>query len=435
MSAQQHQLLIEALSDEGKGIGRLDNKVVFVNDCLPGEQVLIEMGKRSKRFDDARLLEIIKPSTERVAPKCQHFGVCGGCSLQHLHASQQIQYKQQSLLDKLQRIGKSEPEQILQPLTAESWGYRTKARLGAKYVPKKGGVIVGFRERQSRYLAQLLHCDVLHPAVGDRLPELAQCIEQLSVRDQIPQVEIAVADNAVSLVFRHLQAVTDEDIRLLQLFGEKYQYQIYLQPKGPSTIHCIYPSQPLVLHYQLPAHDCTIEFDVTDFTQVNRQINQQMVDRALDLLELKSEHRVLDLFCGLGNFSLPLARRAAAVTGVEGDESMVQKATANAERNGIANAKFYCANLFEDCADQPWMGQQYDRLLLDPPRSGAFEIVKQIERFNSPRIVYVSCDPATLARDTEVLVHQKNYRLLSAGVMDMFPHTAHVESIAVFQKK
>ncbi len=425
---------IESLSPDGRGITRISGKAVFVDGALAGERVLMRYRRRKRRHDEAETVEVLEPSPLRVAPRCQHFGVCGGCSLQHLAAGAQVAAKQADLLDKLQRIGKTEPQSILPPLTAEVWGYRRKARLGAKLVPKKGRVLVGFREKRSPYLAEMSQCPVLHPAVGERLLELSELIGGLSAPDRLPQIEVALGDDNGALVFRHLDPLSEADRQALTAFGERHGLFIYLQPQGPGSVHPLWPQQPEALSYRLPQFDVELHFEPGDFTQVNTGINRQMVAQAVDLLQVGPEHRVLDLFCGLGNFSLPLARRAGQVIGVEGEAGLVARARANAERNGLANCRFHVADLTTDFSNAPWLGQ-VDRLLLDPPRSGALEIAKRLNKLRPQRIVYVSCDPATLARDCEEIVHHQGYRLLSAGVMDMFPHTAHVESMAVFERR
>jgi len=425
--------MIESLSPDGRGITHIDGKVVFVDGALAGEQVRLRYRRRKSRYDEAEMLAVLQPSPQRVAPRCPHFGVCGGCSLQHLAHEAQVEAKQRDLLDKLQRIGKTQPEEILPPLIGPVWGYRRKARLGAKRVPKKGRVLVGFREKRSPYLADMGQCPVLHPAVGEHLLELSELIGSLSRPDRLPQIEVALGDETGALVFRHLDPLTEADRQALAGFGQRHGLQIHLQPQGPDSVHPLWPQSPRPLSYRLPAFGLELHFEPGDFTQVNAAINRQMVSRAVDLLQIDSSHRVLDLFCGLGNFTLPLARRAAEVIGVEGEAGLVARAQANARRNGLDNCRFHVADLTTALGQAPWLGQ-VDRLLLDPPRSGALEIVQGLHKLQPQRMVYVSCDPATLARDTEEIVHRQGYRLLSAGIMDMFPHTAHVESMAVFER-
>ncbi len=426
--------VIESLSPDGRGITHIDGKAVFVDGALAGEQVRLRYRRRKRRYDEAETVAVLQPAQQRVAPHCPHFGVCGGCSLQHLAHEAQVEAKQKDLLDKLQRIGKTRPEEILTPLTGPVWGYRRKARLGVKWVAKKGRVLVGFREKRSPYLADMTRCPVLHPAVGEHLPELSELIGGLSRPDRLPQIEVALGDTTGALVFRHLDPLSTTDRQALAGFGRRYGLQIHLQPQGPDSIHPLWPESPPPLSYCLPAFDLELQFAPGDFTQVNAEINRQMVSRAVELLQVEVSHRVLDLFCGLGNFSLPLGRRAAEVIGVEGEAGLVTRARDNARRNGLDNCRFHVADLASDFSQAPWLGQ-IDRLLLDPPRSGALEIVQQLHKLRPQRMVYVSCDPATLARDSEEIVHRQGYRLLSAGIMDMFPHTAHVESMAVFERR
>jgi 23S rRNA (uracil1939-C5)-methyltransferase len=424
---------IDALAHDARGIAHLDGKAVFVQGALPGEDAEFRYSARRNSFDEGFATEIRQPSPDRVEPRCPHFDLCGGCSLQHLDPTRQIDYKQSWLLDNLSRIGKVQPEQIFEPLTGPHWGYRRKARLGVKHVPKKGRVLVGFRERKSPYIADLTRCEVLHPRVGGLLTELGTLIQGLSIHNRLPQIEVAIGDEAVALSFRVLDPPTDADRAALIEFGRRHDIQVYLQPKGPETTHRLWPDQAR-LSYRLPAYDLELEFEPFHFTQVNADINRRMVDCALDLLDVAGEDRILDLFCGLGNFTLPLTRRASTVVGVEGDPALVAWAQRNAARNGIDNARFFVADLAGEIGEAPWAREPYDKILLDPPRSGALEALPQVAALRPCRLVYVSCHPATLARDAGELVNRYGYRLLGAGVMDMFPHTAHVESIALFEK-
>jgi 23S rRNA (uracil1939-C5)-methyltransferase len=360
--------------------------------------------------------------------------VCGGCSLQHLETEAQLAAKQQVLQENLQHIGKVRPETILPPLTGPVWHYRRKARLGARLVPKKGGMLVGFRERAKSYIADMLSCEVLDQSISDLLPELRTVIAGLSCARRLPQVEVAVGDEDAALVFRHLEPLTEKDHTTLRAFGEQTGMQIHLQPKGLDSVRCLWPENPAPLSYTLPEFDVEILFRPTDFIQVNGQINRRMVHHALELLAPEPDDTVLDLFCGLGNFSLPLARQASQVTAVEMDALLIERARQNAVHNGIDNVTFVPGNLDAEDLDASWLHKTYDRILLDPPRTGAMEMVKRLGRLGAGRVVYVSCNPATLARDSEVLVHRHGYHLKAAGVMDMFPHTTHVESIAVFDK-
>jgi 23S rRNA (uracil1939-C5)-methyltransferase len=409
-------------------------KAVFVDGALPGERVRFRYTRIQRRFDEATTVEVLNAAPDRVVPKCPHFSVCGGCSLQHLDAAAQIAMKQNSLADLFHRIGKVTPTLWLPPLVAEHWGYRRKARLGVRHVNKKGRTLVGFRERSSGYLADLTRCAVLHPSIGERLLELAAAIEQLSIREQVPQIEMAVGDAATVLVLRVLEPPSAADVALLLELGAREHWHIYLQDGGVDSI-CPLPGQAVALHYALPQYRLRLEFEPHDFTQVNMELNRLMVTRALELLALQAEDTVLDLFCGLGNFTLPLAQQAKRVVGVEGDAGLVARAQANATRNGIDNAQFYVANLDGALAQHPWLQEHFNVALLDPPRSGALAVLDALPRLGIERILYVSCNPATLARDAEHLVHRLGYELDAAGVMDMFPHTAHVESMALLTRR
>jgi 23S rRNA (uracil1939-C5)-methyltransferase len=450
MSRRRHKKLptepvrarIEGITHDGRGVAHIDGKVVFIARALPGEEVMFRYTMKRSKFDEGDTVEVLEPSPQRIEPRCPHFGVCGGCSLQHLSPEDQIKAKQERLLENLKHIGKVTPGEVLPPLTAEPWGYRRKARLGVKFMRREEVVRVGFREKHSAFLTDAKQCDVLHEAIGSRLTLLSELVNQLSVRDKIPQIEVAVGDENVALVFRHLEPLSEDDEQQLRAFGEREKLGIFVQPKGPKTIRRLWPipsegQQPVddfVLSYALPAYDVTLQFLPTDFTQVNAELNIKMIDRAVAMLDLKAEDRVLDLFCGLGNFSLPMARKAGRVVGVEGEESLVERARENAQRNNIQNVEFHMADLNGDLAAQPWYGEGFNKVLLDPPRSGAPVVVEKLLLPLPERIVYVSCDPATLARDAGILVNQHGYTLVSAGVMDMFPHTAHVESIALFLK-
>jgi 23S rRNA (uracil1939-C5)-methyltransferase len=433
LPAEPLECRIESLAPDGRGVCQHEGKTVFVDEALPGERVLVRLTRRLRRFDEARVVEVLQPSSDRVVPRCPHFGLCGGCSLQHMNPWAQRRAKEQGMLDQLRHLGGVEPAWVYAPMSGPDWAYRHKARLGVKYVPKKGRVLVGFRERRSPYVADLRRCEVLVPEVGERLAALAELIMGLEARTSIPQIEVAAGDGGTSvLVFRHLAPLSAADRRALEEFGRANGLQIQLQPGGPDTVTELWP-QDQTLSYRLPRHDVEIAFRATDFTQVNREINRTMVDRALELLDPQRDDDVLDLFCGLGNFALPLALRAGFVAGVEGAPEMVERASDNARRNGIGNVSFWSADLELDPADQPWV-RPYDRVLLDPPRTGARAVVEHMERFAPRRIVYVSCHPVTLARDVGILVRDKGYRLIGAGIIDMFPHTAHVESIAVFER-
>ncbi|MED7819750.1 MULTISPECIES: 23S rRNA (uracil(1939)-C(5))-methyltransferase RlmD [unclassified Francisella] len=430
---------IVSLSHDGRGIAKVDGKTTFIPFTLPGEVVKFEYTFSKAKFDEAKAVEYIKKSPDRITPKCDFFESCGGCNLQHMSSSAQIEHKQETLLNQLKYIGEGvQPENILEPLlTDNTEGYRNKARLGVRYVSKKGKILVGFRERNGRFLAEIDSCIVLNPLVGKKINDIAKFIESLSIYNQIAQLEIAIDDHRPAIIVRHLEPFTNEDLAKLRTFGQENNYWIYLQSKGPDTIYRFYPDRdlsPTKLSYQ-PIDGIEISFEPNDFTQVNNDINRKMIKKAIELLDISKEDSIIDLFCGLGNFTLPISKYAKSVIGVEGESTMVQRAIETAQNNEITNVKFYAANLFESFEDKEWFNNfEYNKMLLDPPRAGAQEVCQAIEKFNVERIVYVSCNTATLARDAGILVNQKGYKLVSAGVMDMFPHTMHVESIAVFEK-
>lgn len=430
------EVQIEDLTHEGDGVCRIDGKATFVHGALPGETVIAKPMRRFRSYDEADLIEVVKASEERVEPRCAVFGQCGGCSLQHLVEERQIERKQQILLDNLERLGKVTPAEVLPPLTASAWAYRRKARLGVKSVFGKGRVLVGFRERSAPYITDTQQCEILAAPVGQLLMPLSAMIEKLSIAQRLPQIEVAIGDNATALVFRILDELTAADREVLLAFGKEHDVQIWLQSKGPDTVHAMPEQGELeALYYEIPAFDVRVEFLPSDFTQINAEINQQMVPLALELLQLQPEHQVLELFSGLGNFTLPLAKQAAKVVTVEGDDGLVKRAHENALRQGFDNVETHVGNLFEDQSAMAWSKAKYDRVLLDPARSGAVEILPMIAASGAERIVYVSCHPGTLSRDAGILVNDFGYTLEAAGVMDMFPHTAHVESIALFTKK
>ena len=433
------EISIDSIAHDGRGVGRgEDGKVVFVDYALPGETVKFVPVMNRKSYLFGSTIEVLKPSEHRVDPKCDVFGQCGGCVLQHLDETVQIKYKQQQLLENFKKIGDVQPEALLPPMIGQHWGYRRRARLGAKFVPKKGGMIVGFRERNSSFIQPTEHCEVLYPEVAALLPDLRATLEQTSCNDRIPQVEISVADNATVMIVRHLETFMQSDLDLLTGFAERNDLQLFLQPGNLKSVHPLYPANPEPLFYEFKEFDIRVEFLPTDFIQVNGSINDQLVSSAIDLLDVQAQDRVLDLFCGVGNFTLPLARRAGHVAGVEGDRALVDRALHNKQLNGLENLDFHFGDLFKEdmTADShgDWLQQKFDKVLLDPPRSGAMEMVKRMPEFEANKVVYVSCGPATLARDAGIMVNQHGYRMTHAGVIDMFPHTAHVESIAVFEK-
>ena len=430
---EEREVEIESLSPEGRGVARVNGKTVFVFGALPGERVLARVQKSNRRFDEASTVEVIEASAARIQPRCEAFGRCGGCSLQHLDPPAQIEIKQGVLLDNLRQIGQVEPEGVLPPIVNESpWGYRRKARLGVKDVARKGKVLVGFRERGSGFVADVETCHVLHPRVGELLPQLSALVGSLSISRRLPQIEVAMDDERCVLILRVLDPLSTGDEQLLNDFQGRHDVVFYVQPGGPETVQPL--SVEVDLHYDLAAYDLTLGFLPGDFTQVNSDINRKMIERALQLLDLTPSERVLDLFCGIGNFTLPMARRADSVVGVEGDPGLVARARRNAQRNQLRNAEFFTADLYAELQPQPWMRRRFDKALLDPPRSGALEMLPMLAQMGVQRICYVSCYPGTLARDAGELVNRYGYRLRSAGVMDMFPHTAHVESIALFER-
>ncbi|MCB1821712.1 MAG: 23S rRNA (uracil(1939)-C(5))-methyltransferase RlmD [Candidatus Competibacteraceae bacterium] len=420
---------IESLTHEGKGVARRNGKTVFVEGALPGEEVRCVYTTRRSRRDEARVVEVLHVAPERVAPRCPHYDICGGCALQHLQPAGQLAAKQRWLLDSLTHIARVEPTQVLEPMTGPLWGYRRRARLGVKYVAKKGRVLVGFRERRSPYIADLRRCEVLDERVGGLLEELATLIDGLSIRDRLPQIEIAGGDEVMGLNLRVLTPPSEADLARLRAFGAQHDFAFYLQPGGADSVQPLSP-EPSALSYRLPEFALNLIFQPWHFIQVNAALNRQLVKRACDLLQLEPASRALDLFCGLGNFTLALAQRAREVVGVEGDASLVEWARLNAVRNRMKHVTFHSADLAGDLAGQPWAQGGYDQVLLDPPRSGALEMMPHITALGAQRVVYVSCHPATLARDVGELVHRFGYRLESVGVLDMFPHTAHVESMA-----
>lgn len=431
-------LNIESLDLEARGIARRDGKVVFVEGALPGERVLAATVRKKPSYEIARVETVLKPSSQRVAPRCPHFGVCGGCAMQHLEPTSQVAIKQRALEDTFWHVGKIRPQRVLPPLHGPTWGYRYRARLSVRVVPKKGGVLVGFHERKSSYVADMRECHVLPPHVSALLMPLRAMIASMSRPDRMPQIEVALGDAVTALVLRHLEPLSDQDIAILRAFAARHDVQWWLQPKGPDTVHALDPAHADALAYTMPEFGLRMPYRPTDFTQVNHAINRSMVSRALTLLDVQPTDRVADLFCGLGNFTLPLATRGREAVGVEGSKALTDRALEAAERHGLAaSTRFATLNLFE--VDVSWLrGLGYfDRMLIDPPREGAQAVAQALSLLTPAerprRIVYVSCNPATLARDAAIMVHEGGYVLKAAGVINMFPHTGHVESIAVFE--
>ena len=422
------------MTHDGRGIARVDGRPVFIHGALPGEDVEFLYTDRRRDYAEGRLLAVHSAASERVEPRCPSFGVCGGCSFQHVADSEQIRLKQELLVEQFRRIGGLNEVPLAPPLTGPCWGYRDKARLGVKFVAKKGRVLVGFRERSSPYITDLAFCPVLHPAVGERLQELSILIGGLSVRERLPQIEVAVGEHRAALVFRILDDLTAADEDALRKFGSHYGFDIYTQRQGPDSVRLLYPEQMELLSYRLEEQGIEFHFHPTDFTQVNIEINRLMVNRVMTWLDPQPGERLLDLFCGIGNFSLPLATRAGQVVGVEGSAEAVRRAKENAAANRLGNVDFHEADLAGDWVDAAWASTSYDKILLDPSRAGAEKVAESMERWRARRVVYVSCNPSTLARDAAIMMRKAGYRLIKAGVMDMFPQTAHVESIAWFEK-
>jgi len=419
------------LSHEGRGIASINGKTIFIFGALPEETVTFRYTKCHRQFDEGAVVDVLSPSKERVHPICPHFGVCGGCSLQHMHHEFQITHKQSVFLSLLKN---TPPQTLLPPLLGPTEGYRRKARIGVKYVTKKQKVLVGFREKNAPYIAEMNICHTLHPELGNSIEALSELFMTLETKSCIPQLEIAVGDDATAIILRHLVPLPDADQEKLIHFFEQRQWHLYLQPQGTDSIYRLHPRDGKErLKYYLKNQNLTFEFHPTQFTQINSAINQQMVDCAIELLDLKADDRVLDLFCGIGNFSLAIAQRCKTVVGVEGDASATTQAAANAALNQLSNTEFHTANLFENtAATDLWDKQTYDKVLLDPPRSGAQEILEKLSTWHPSLIVYISCNPATLARDAEIL-KQKGYYLDLAGIIDMFPHTQHLEAITLFR--
>ncbi|HSI24993.1 MAG TPA: 23S rRNA (uracil(1939)-C(5))-methyltransferase RlmD [Methylotenera sp.] len=441
------QATIESLDQEGRGVAHVEGKTIFIDGALPNELVRYQSQQIKPSYEVAKTIEVLKQSNQRVTPKCPHYGLCGGCKLQHMDANTQVAAKQRMLEADLWHIGKVKADNVLPPLYGPTWGYRHKARLSVKYVEKKQRVLVGFNEKATRYVADMNSCEVLVPEVSALIAPLQDLIVQLSIRDKLPQIELAVGEGrVVVLIFRIMDVLTANDEALFKAFADLHQVQVWTQTKGPDTIKPFWPNATQLeahaseghgaqLQYSLPEFDLTYPFKPNEFTQVNPQINQVMIRRAMQLLEPQASETIADFFCGIGNFTLPIARSGSQVLGLEGLANLVERANESAHLNSINNVKFGVADLFKMTPESLAELGAFDKWLIDPPRDGAFELVKAISPETSPvRIVYVSCNPATLARDAGVLVQEKGYRLSAAGVINMFPHTAHVESIALFEK-
>jgi 23S rRNA (uracil1939-C5)-methyltransferase len=432
----ENKVTIESLDQEGRGVAHADGKVIFIEGALTGETVSYSTYRKKPSFEQAQITEIHKAASMRVQPKCKHFGVCGGCSMQHLDANAQVAVKQRILEDSLWHIGKVKAETLLPPIYGQTWGYRERARLSARYVIKKGKSLVGFHEKRSSFVADMQSCEILTPKIAALIPLLAELIGGLSIREKLPQIEVAVGEFVDALVLRVLEPPSSEDEAALRAFADKCEIQFWLQSGGPDTFIPFHPLNAPQLSYSLPEFGITMPFAPGEFTQVNSALNRVMVSRAMRLLDPQPGEHIADLFCGLGNFTLPIARSGAQVLGIEGSAALVTRAKQNAVTNGLdSNAKYAVMNLFEMTEETFARLGKFDKLLIDPPRDGAIELVKSLGGDGVPRrIVYVSCSPATLARDAQVLVQIHGYTLKAAGVMNMFPHTSHVESIALFER-
>lgn len=443
---QHNTIVIESLDMDGRGVGHLQNedgtpgKVIFVEGALPGERVAYQSFRKKPKWEAATMTELYSESALRVKPKCVHFGTCGGCAMQHLEPSAQVAMKQRVLEDNLWHIGKVRADTMMRPIYGPTWGYRYRARLSVRNVQKKGGVLVGFHERKSSYIADMKTCEILPPHVSAMLVPLRRLVESLTIFEQMPQIELAVGEDVTALVLRIMAPLTADDEQKLKAFADEYRIQWWLQPKGPDTVYPFYPMD-MQLHYALPEFGVRMPFKPTDFTQVNHHINRVLVAKAMRLLDAQPDERIADLFCGLGNFTLPIATQAREVVGIEGSTTLTGRALENAHANGLAEkTAFHCRNLFEATTDDFVALGKFDRMLIDPPREGAIAVCQAIAglgekqpEMKPKRILYVSCSPSTLARDAGFLVHQGGYVLKQAGVVNMFPHTAHVESIAVFE--
>lgn len=433
--AAPREAVVESLDHEGRGVTHVDGKTIFIEGALPGERVEFTPYKVKPNYEVADVTRVISASAQRVEPRCPHFGVCGGCSMQHLESGAQVAAKQRVLENALWHIGRARPDVLYPPIVGPAWGYRYRARLSVRMVPSKGGVLIGFHERRSSYVAPMESCAILPPHVSAMVPRLRVLISGMSAPDRLPQIEIAVGEGITVMVFRHLVPLTAADTARLTAFGEAESIQVWVQPSGPDSARRLFPKDAPGLAYTLPEFGVSMAFRPTDFTQVNMGINRVLMRRTMQLLDPKPGERIADLFCGLGNFSLPIARLGAYVVGVEGSDALVRRAGQNAADNGLGKrCEFHAANLFEATEDSLAALGPLDKLLIDPPREGAIAVVKALGVCSPKRIVYVSCNPATLARDTAVLTNEKGYRLMGAGIANMFPQTSHVESIALFER-
>jgi 23S rRNA (uracil1939-C5)-methyltransferase len=428
------EAFIDSLSHDGRGIARINGKTVFVDGALPGEKVKLKYISVRSKYDEAVTTKIITPSEKRTIPECKYYTTCGGCSLQHMHPQYQVDHKQSVLIEQLNFIGKVEPLEILPPLLSKVWSYRHKAKLGVRNDIKNNKILVGFREKSKSTLADIDDCKVLHPVISNAISSLKILISKLSIKSHVSQIEVAIGDANGAIVLRHSLGPSQDDIALLEQFSDDYQLNIFLQSEVDQSMNALSKKKNKSLAYHLSEFGIKINFNPIDFTQVNFDMNKKMISRVIELLALSTSDIVIDLFCGLGNFTLPIALNAGSVTGIEGSPILVQRAKENAELNNLLNTEFYQVNLYSEKMDYNFRDTNYNKVLLNPPRNGARQIIKKINFDNIIKVVYVSCNPATLARDAQILVHDKGYTLVKAGMIDMFPHTAHFESVAVFKK-
>ena len=425
------QINITALSHDGRGIAHIDGKTTFITNALPGETVEFFYLRKHSNYDEGVANKILTRSPERIDPKCPYFDVCGGCNLQHLTHEKQLELKLQTLKEQLSHFGANTPKTFSAPISGAIWHYRGRARLSVKYVNKKQKLLIGFHEKNGRFVADIESCAILAHPLSEKIPELRSFISELSIYDQIPQIEIAITNNVIALTFRVLKTPNENDLEKFKQFGNNHNFLIYLQPGSNDSSYCVNSSQEY-LSYELPSYNLELLFKPHDFTQINQEINQKLIARALELLDPQSDDNILDLFCGLGNFTLPLAQKCHSIVGIEGSVQMTARAEINAKHNQISNAKFYAADLTKELSAM-WATQKYSKILLDPPRTGALEICRDIAKFGAKKIVYISCSPATLARDAKEIIAE-GYKLKNTGTIDMFPHTGHTEAIAEFSK-
>lgn len=434
LSEEAVKVTIESLAHDGRGVAHVDGKVVFIDEALPGEELEFIYTDSRKDYAEGKVDTLFSHAPERGEAACPHFGQCGGCSFQHVKDEQQIILKQGLLAEQFQRIGKVAVTEWWEPIKGSYWGYRRKARMGVKYVAKKGRVLVGFRERRNPFLAEIESCRVMHPIIGEKLMALSAMIGQLSIKDKIPQIEVAIGDEDCVLAFRVLEPATEEDKEIMRNFGYEHDISMCLQSKGPDTIIPIEGEPEVIPTYSLPEQGIQFRFKPAMFTQVNYEINRKMINRVMYEMDFNAEDKVLDLFCGLGNFTLPIATKAGHVVGVEGDQPLVNHAKENALLNQLNNVEFFAADLSTDVSGYAWAREQYNKVILDPSRAGASDVLQHLKKWKPELVMYISCNPATLARDAGILVNDLGYTLVKAGVMDMFPQTGHVESIALFKK-